>query len=178
MAGFIGTSNKLVSGFSPVILCVIPHRQNRLESTAWCFFTFTVGYNSSHNKLLLNDVLKSLRTLCISDCSLLLLTLLNLYSDLSLSLAEFTNPLPFITSKRHRRHHVEQFLCCPAGCLATCYSVITRSLLYVVTGTRVPCRCPTTDFGLWLHYSGFQPSCHNILNRIHVCNLFSNFTII
>jgi hypothetical protein len=69
----------------------------------------------------------------------------------------------------HRRHHVEQFLCCPVGChgnlvFDTCYLVTTSSLLYVVTGTWFPSRCSTTDVWLWLHYSGFQPSRHNMLD--------------
>jgi hypothetical protein len=42
-------------------------------------------------------------------------------------------------------------------CLATC------SLLYVVAGTWFPSRCSTMDVWLWVHYSGFQPSRHNIV---------------
>jgi hypothetical protein len=69
----------------------------------------------------------------------------------------------------HRKHHVGQFFCCPVGChgnlvFSTCRLITTRSLLYVVTGTWFPIRCSITDVWLWIHYSGFQPSRHNIID--------------
>jgi hypothetical protein len=49
------------------------------------------------------------------------------------------------------------------SCLAICYLVTTRSLLFVVTGMRFPRRCSVTDAWLWLQYSAFQPSRVNII---------------
>jgi hypothetical protein len=57
--------------------------------------------------------------------------------------------------------------------LATCYLVTTRSLLFVVPGKWSPSRCSATD--VWLHYSGFQPSRHNIMTHLRLslpCGLF------
>jgi hypothetical protein len=56
-------------------------------------------------------------------------------------------------------------------CLAVCYLVTTRSLLYVVTVTWFRSRCSATDVWLWLGYSGFQPSCHNNLVSWYDCNM-------
>jgi hypothetical protein len=36
-------------------------------------------------------------------------------------------------------------------CLATCYLVTTRSMLYIVTGMWFQSCCSTTDFSLWFH---------------------------
>jgi hypothetical protein len=86
----------------------------------------------------------------------------------SLLTLNFSNPLPLINaSQPHRRHYVEEFLCCPVGChrnlvFTTCYLVTTSSMLYVVRGTWFPICCPTMDIWPWAHNSSFQPLCHSI----------------
>jgi hypothetical protein len=118
-------------------------------------FTITVSYYSSQSILTAEASVYSSSRSTTASTSL---------ESLIATLLESTNPLP---RGPHRRHHVEQFLCCPVGChrnlvFSTCYLVTTSSLLYVVMGTWFRIRCSTTDVWLWLHYSCFQPSRHNI----------------
>jgi hypothetical protein len=61
---------------------------------------------------------------------------------------------------------LELFVCCYLrirchgnASLATCY-LVTTSSLYLLW--RKLNRCSSTDVWLWLHYSGFQPSRHNM----------------
>jgi hypothetical protein len=79
----------------------------------WQFFTITVNYNSSHIGLLLNVYLmnlceeshfcQNLRLVCTT-----LISLLYVKSRIHCLLSLPCGP--------HRRHRVEQFLCCPVGC--------------------------------------------------------------
>jgi hypothetical protein len=102
-------------------------------------------------------------------------------------LLELTNELSFITQGEPTRdHYFEQFvywsvssvatgICLPNRCPAMDYSASThchanacqfRSDQSVVSDTRPANRVsePLRSNGrlFWLHYSGFQPSCHNI----------------
>jgi hypothetical protein len=64
----------------------------------WYFFTVTVDYNCSHIERLLNDDVLRMSHCCLNIGLVSTLLWFLYYADLSL--LEFTNPLPFITSKR------------------------------------------------------------------------------
>jgi hypothetical protein len=127
----------------------------------WRFFTIKVGYNTSHIELLLDN--ESLTVF------VLVLWLVSPATLISLLLLEFTHPLSFITVTLppYIRQHVEQFPCCPIGCHR---NLVFGDLLpgkesfaaVRCNGNVIFSRCSTADVWLWLHYSGFQPSRHNI----------------